>query len=455
MHTIKVFCWVRPKPFCQLVARFLLSAACLVTGTTFAYLTDNGIHPPPFTGSASDLDYNLFKPGAAGFPNIGGTYADPIFGSVVRRLTNYTGSANEDDIYAHHWANADGTYAFTHNSSKGRPNTNIIQISTGAIVYSDQPDGSSRADNAWDAIDPDKYYYFNGSNLVRRSLSAQADTTIKNFGATLEPLGGSLNFQDRSGRYFIVKFGGFGRVWDSQTNTLYTGNIPPADAAGWFSITPDAKYVVTAAGPGNTHYSYAIDHVNGTINTTGVMFWTLCGDHGVLISATDGKNYMVTFNCNNETAIYRVDITLDQTGKSASQQAAANQRLLTTTNNDGAHFTAVSKGPLRDWAFISLESNADGFNSGVGGWYAYKQEILAVNVVTMEVRRLAHHRSRGLPGVYETQPRVSCSWDGSVVMWVSNFNINSPSGYADLYAIQSPLGPGSGQIPAPQNLRFK
>jgi len=105
--------------------------------------------------------------------------------------------------------------------------------------------------------------------------------------------------------------------------------------------------------------------------------------------------------------------------------------------------------------FIGPESGTDTFNSSTAGWTAYKQEILAVNVVTLEVRRLAHHRSRSVDANYYNQPRVSTSWDGSVVMWTSNFNDNSPAGYSDMYAIQSPLGPlvPPVGIPAPQNLR--
>jgi len=53
----------------------------------------------------------------------------------------------------------------------------------------------------------------------------------------------------------------------------------------------------------------------------------------------------------------------------------------------------------------------------------------------LEVRRYAHHRSRGLASSYYAQPRISCSWDGSVVLWTSNFNIGAPVGYSDLYAM--------------------
>jgi len=186
------------------------------------------------------------------------------------------------------------------------------------------------------------------------------------------------------------------------------------------------------------------------------MFWNLCGDHGALTSASNGKNYMVTFNCySGVPGVYRVDITLNQAGRSVPQQLAANTLLVPLEWSDAGHFSAVSKGPLADWVFVSPESVIDTYNSSTAGWTPFKQEIVAVNVLTLEVRRLAHHRSRSINVVYSNMPRVSTSWDGSVVMWASNFNDNTPVGYADLYAIQSPLGP---QVPpvgmsAPQNLR--
>jgi hypothetical protein len=235
-------------------------------------------------------------------------------------------------------------------------------------------------------------------------------------------------------------------------------------STGWTSITPDGKYLVTAAGntgtPQKEHYSYSIDHNTQSIGSTPTQFWGLCGDHGVLVSASDGKNYFVTFACHaNNPGVYRVDITLNQTGRTEADQQASNLPLilLDWPDNDG-HLSAVSKGAFRDWVFFDSENFADAYNGSVAGWTAYKQEIVAINVLTGEVRRFAHHRSRGLgDGSYWNQPRISCSWDGSVVLWNSDFNISSPTGYADIYAIQSPLGPPGppGTTPAPQNLRFK
>jgi len=451
MKMTKLFHWVAQRRFSRGIAWFLFSAT-LLTGTAYAFLTDTGIHVPPMTGPYA---YNTFMPGTPGFPAVGGTYTDPVFGSTIKRLTNVTGSVNFDDIYAKHQANADGTLAFR--TTVGEI-VHVINVSAGAIVYSNQPTGIAPFEMHWDALDADKYYYFSGANLMRRNLAAQTDTIKKTFPATLQTNGGSLNIQSRNGRYFTVRYGGVNKVWDSQLDIIYSGSVTPLDPTGWVSISPDGNYLVNASGQSQSQF---IDHTTQTISSTPVMFWSLCGDHGDLISASNGKSYFITFNCNNAQAIYRVDITLDQAGKTPVQQAAANQLLVPVTWDDTGHFSCVGTGPFQDWCFVSAESIIDLFNSSttVPPWTAYKQEILAVNVLTLEVRRLAHHRSRGVTVNYQNYPRVSSSWDGSVVMWASDFNISSPSGYADLYAIQSPLAgsspPPSGPPPAPQNLQVK
>lgn len=141
-----------------------------------------------------------------------------------------------------------------------------------------------------------------------------------------------------------------------------------------------------------------------------------------------------------DMALWRVDITNDAQGKSASEQQALpnNTRLLKYA--DGQHVSTVAIG---DWAFISTEDGTDTFNSGTAGWYAYRQEIIALNVITGEVRRLAHHRSRSVDAEYRSQPRVSAGWSGKVVGFASNFN--QPGGgtpVVDIFAIPFPLSSG-------------
>jgi hypothetical protein len=273
---------------------------------------------------------------------------------------------------------------------------------------------------------------------MRRELSVQNSSVMKDFGSTLQTNGGSLNVQSADGRYFTVRYGGTNKLWDSQLDIVYSGSVRPDGGTGWVSITPNASHFVTGA---DRQTSYEIDHQNRSISSNGVVFWSLCGDHGVLVSATNGRSYMVTHECYDVAAVYRVDLTIDQAGRSPQQQRNDNMMLMDLEFEDDIHLSAVSRGPLRDWAFVDVENLAgqDNFNSTPTGWVPYRSEVVAANVITGEVRRLAHHRSRSISQSYYYQPRVSSSWDGSVVMWTSNMNLRGNE-YNDIYLIRNPLG---------------
>src|SRR5262249_57939951 len=103
------------------------------------------------------------------------------------------------------------------------------------------------------------------------------------------------------------------------------------------------------------------------------------------------------------------------------------------TWNDGVHYSGVSRGPMQDWAFISVESGDDTFGASVANWRPYEQEIVMANTINGEVRHLAHHRSRSPFADYYYTPRVSTAWDGSKVAWASNFGYGGSTGYGDIY----------------------
>jgi hypothetical protein len=412
-----------------------------------SFLPNDGSVQAPLPLLTGAYGYNSFIPGSVGFPAVGGTYTDPILKGTIRRLTDTVGQPNQEDIYGHHWANANGSLAFSRILDINGLTFNIIDTTTGFPRYTNLPLGSSKFDIAWDATDPNRYYYYEGTNLTCWNLAEKRKVT-KAFPSTLEPNGGSLNTQDRSGRYFTVRYGGTNKVWDSQTDTIYSGSVTTLNSSGWVAITPDGKYLVTAAGPLGEHHSYAIDHVKHSISRNPVNFWTACQtDHGALVSATDGNSYFITFDCNNSAGIYRVNITLDQTGKTEPEQVASNQLLLPTVsspvNTNQGHLSAVSKEGLnQDWVFFDSETlGGDPFALATTPfvpflpWLPYEQEIVAMNVTTLEVRRYAHHRSRGIDSDYHAQPRISCSWDGSIILWTSNYNTSSPTGYADMYGM--------------------
>lgn len=394
---------------------------------------DTAAHAPPTTGQYA---YNTWNVNDGNFPAIGGTWVDPVFGATIRRLQNDTAGS---DMYSHHWINSDSTWGF---GDRGV----VIDMVTGEILYSDSEvpvqGGNESADICWHPTEPHKYFRFNGAALVERDLVAQSDNTVHTFSGTLAPLGGSVNFVSADGNIFVVRPGGAGsaaRVYNRSLNLLYTGNIAEGTAGdnnNWVGISPDGNYVVCQALGGSVpnilHKSFAIDHDAHTVNTTGVQFWGLCGAHADLISASDGKNYCVIYDCNYDASIYRVDITINQQGRSAAQQHADNQLLLTPEPmwamdmhcSGGCKPGSVGQ----DWIFINTESTGggDAFNGGVAGWGHYHSEILAVNILTLQIKRYTHHRSRGvLADNYNSQPRITCSWTGDRIMWTSNYNIST------------------------------
>jgi len=409
-----------PKAVCK--KTLICSAGLLLTASVaLAYLTDADVHAPPMSGQYA---YNTFMPATAGFPGVGESYVDPVFGSSIRRVSDDYPNAHLGTapyVKNGYW-NADATRYWAE--------FEIIDAGTGAVVRSGIGDG----DGSFDPVDPDTYYYFSGSSLMGYSVSSGTSSAVKTFGGALEGMGGSTDWIDRSGRYFAVRYGGSAKVWDKQDDVVYTSGAPAREAgAGWTGISPDGNWLVIAADGG--WYSYRIDHSGRSFGAE-TMFWNLCGDHGDLVSASDGKTYVVTYECYSVAAIFRVDVTLDHSSATPQEQRDANLQLFDTDWPDSGHISGVSKGAFSDWAFVSVTSGDDPFDGDVSSWRAYKQEIVMANVLSGEVRRLAHHRSRNAG--YCAQPRVSAAWDGSRAMFASNFNVDAGGscGYSDLYVLE-------------------
>jgi hypothetical protein len=260
---------------------------------------------------------------------------------------------------------------------------------------------------------------------------------------------------DANGTYMLVRYGAEPsvRVYDRRNLAAgpYANPIDGStsiDAGSYLALTPDGQYVVGYDSAGGCcrmgrGVSWKIDHATRTVTPALTEFWSLCGDHATFLSASDGRNYMLATNCTNRWEVWRADITNNARGLGEDQQRALpNNKLLKAWphwENNEVHYSAVAKGPLRDWAFVATEYGADTFNSGtadangrVTPWNVYRQEIIAVNILTGEMRRLAHHRSRSLSADYYNTPRLTASWGGEYVAWNSNFN---QSGSIDAYAV--------------------
>jgi hypothetical protein len=406
-----------------------------------AWLTDTASHAPPACGV---YGYEVFTPASPFFPAAGASYVDPIFGETFTRLTNiYPTNGGSGIIYGKNglW-NADST-AYLHDVPGA--GVDLINPTTGALIRANVPYPYTTTDEtAFDPVDPDIYYYTNGVNLSKYSISGNTSTTVKNFGATLGGLGQSVDWIDRTGRYFLLHIGANLRVWDKQTDTLYTGSIPfPAGVPpGWAGLSPDGNYVIVSLNP--LHYSYAITHGTTTLNTTGVMFWDGCFDHGDVLTASDGFTYLFTANCRYGLSYYRVRVTNAVTADSSAQLTAPGNVEILPIGASGVagngHFSCAGRGAMEDWCYASIEDAADVLGSP-GAWYAYKQEIvLAQMVPPYTVRRLAHHRNRLYTNRYCTTPRVNTNWSGDRLLFtsgMSSVDVGS-CGYSDLYRWVAP-----------------
>lgn len=410
-----------------------------------------GVQQPPHDGET--YDYNDWRPGAVGFMSAGEWFECPVFGSRIWRVTEFytasPSSANDflqHDSYAKHQMNADGTMMYSKSPASGSDGFIIIDTSDMSVLHTNQPTGIAPFEVHWDATDPNIYYYFSGTSLMQRDLSGTpSSSTKKNFGSTMQGNGGSLNIQSADGRYFVVRYNNTAKVWDSISDTIYTGQTPTMPGGGWVSITPSGNHLCTG---GNSHTSYPLNHTTDTVGT-GTEYWNLCGDHAVLISPDDGNDYAVVIECNSTDGIYVMDVTTDVSAMTDTQQRnAAQSSVVLGEWTVDYHLSAVSKGAYKNYVFIDTEElgGGDNFNVDPGvGWYQYAQEIIAMEVLTGQIYRLAHHRSRNIDGNlnYYGQPRLSCAWDGSKVIWGSNFNIDQDIGgaqYSDYYMIKDPIG---------------
>src|SRR5207244_10970517 len=118
-------------------------------------------HAQPPNGTYA---YDPVNRGAPGFPCVGQSYVEPVFSSTITRLSNVGGdNLGDSNLYVKNgfW-NANGTYHTFTNGATGT--TDIINVSTGAIVCSG---AGFDFDSSFDPVDPDILWKWSGANLQK------------------------------------------------------------------------------------------------------------------------------------------------------------------------------------------------------------------------------------------------------------------------------------------------
>ena len=236
-------------------------------------------------------------------------------------------------------------------------------------------------------------------------------------------------------------------MWDKQNDILYVGGITASlfeNTGGWAGISPLGDYVIVNGDW--SHMSYKINHTTQTLDTDGVLFWTLCGGHGDIISASNGKTYEITSNCYDAPEVYLVDVSSPKfpagtfftsapklTPEQIADQKSGNVKLFELNWSDAMHFSCAE---TSDWCYVSVESEDDNFNSP-GAPRLYKSEIIRVLVVApYTIEHLAHHLSKGR--TYNASVRVNASPSGERAMFASDFGYDNGQqfGYSDIYVLE-------------------
>jgi hypothetical protein len=429
-----------------------LLVGLVAAAVAWGYLTDTTIRPVADDGTQFDRD--TWNPTNGSFPGVGGTYTDPIFGEVLKRLTNIRPGAGSSLTFRSA-LNADGTKFFWRNTSASNTLVHVLDTA-GTQVETNIPGGfGTGEDAAWDPFNPAIYYYWTGTTISQRNIATDTTSTVKTFGSTLTGVGSEHVFiahheddtANPTNLLFLVAYGGNIRVWNKQSDVELTGSMVNT-SMDWATFSPDGRWIIKGDNlfPA-TFYSLRVDVIagtvgNGTAGQTGTPFWqSMNGSaHGAPVSLTNGKTYVVTAASQLERWQYRVDVSLDQTGQSTAVQAAANTRLFMTDASGqtaNPHYSCGMQGAMRNYCWISTEDYPE-TAAAPGTWYAHKQEIILVHVPTAKVFRMAHHRSYPLQSRFCSNPRVNASLDGTHAVFTSGMGIGTAEascGYGDVYLL--------------------
>ena len=415
---------------------------------TLAFMTDSDSQPPPASGTYTYSPPGNFMPDNAGFPAVGESYTDPVFGETVKRITDtypMAGANGHIQYSSKPMINADSTMMITQDAFAGRLDIRDMDgnlLKTNAFSYTNE-------NFHWHPTDKNRIIFINGANLREYDYSTDTSTTLKTF-ASAATNGGTLEICDQTARYYVAIIDNLTDlvVWDRIEDALYTGGRTNISGNDYVGMCPDGSYVLVGGDSGWTT-SYPLNHGTNTIGSKNQLCNALT--HGDTMTDSDGVTWFVfdamptTYPVN---AAALVAVRVDTSSPSVTWKYAFNHGNWTLDGHAGCNVI----GDNRDWfAWNSEEVTNYNDSDPWTPWVSYRDEIILINIKTGEIRRLCHHRSRTTNGTfnYYWQPKASISIDGKIVAFSSNMG-RTIVNYCDAYTVTTGLGPPA----APQNLRI-
>jgi hypothetical protein len=386
-------------------------------------------------------NYDTLQP-----PKVGSCYLDPIFGTTIKRLSGALGTRNAAGGGGNlTWITGEYSTPCPFNSDNSR----LILVhesyfglySVAGDFWGNLPlEIAASSEPRWSRKDAYTLYYVHGNQLKSFNvLSGKALVvhTFSEYGA-ISGLGESDISLD--GDHFV--FVGDGRsffIFEISTQKKYATyeNLVgvPFDSV---YITPRNSFSITwnQSGVGFSNGVCLYD-INGNFQRQ----ITRAGGHMDYTLDADGSEVLCWTNSN------------DPEPAPSAQNAIVKVRLsdgLQTPLLQLDWSLAVHISTPDDAGFCYVETYAPS-NPFAMDFKPYTNELLRVPLDGSPTQRLAHHRSRPNAGNdYNYEPKLSCSRDGSRLIFASNFNAVARQGVADQYADVYMIQPGAHPAPGPR-----
>jgi hypothetical protein len=382
--------------------------------------------------------YDSFYP-----PELGASYVDPTFKTVVRRLSNAPDMPNIADTGPLSWVSTEFSTAspwsalnrwliLQHQSYFGlyRGRGRYVKDLPLVVNASSEP--------RWSRTDPNVLYFVSANQLMKLNVRSGEWSLVRSFAEYAAIRGRGESDISHDGDHFVFAADPpWGEVAPNRYVFVYEISTdtkgPVLDTLGHpfdgLYITPNNEVLITWLANGTTRHTgvelfdrsmnfrrqltHAIGHMHLARDTNGdeVLVWTNSGDPWPLEGCPNGI-VKVRLADAQQSCLLRLDWSL------------------------AVHITAPD---AQGWVLAETYAPSDPSAAGPG-WVPYTNEILQIRLDGTQTRRLLHHRSRPVNS-YNYQPRVSVSRDGTQFVFTSNFGLHALLGYptveySDVYLVR-------------------
>jgi hypothetical protein len=477
-------------------AILLFASAAWAQDPSCGLLNDRAVHVAPHYAQATEPHFDgsqLSMP-----PSVGGTYADPVFGCSIKRLTN--GPAQFGTPIVHEYSSMTAINSDDTLIEVGGTIWEILDLSGNIIVPQGNVPWGGGTGARWAPDQPKvAYYVVHGSPVLAKATinttncapnCAINSTTLHSFPEYSSILFGGgegdmrdadhivitgVKTSDGTGEFFVYTistntkgpvFNYGSREFDnaqlSQNNQIVVNwgaavNPPGSCVAGpcylGFELFGAA---CTGAGcsPANANYvrhlydinSHSVESRDANGNDVLVMldnYPRVCVDSGIItVKLSDASA-----TCILNLLPWEQDLHLGTT------RFTSGTNWIVVSGEDNSSPGAASYPLAANWNQPTPPTN----NPNSAGYWGYlTNEILLLNLDGSKVYRIAHHRSRPGASDYWKETRASVSRDGKYVVFDSDFGLgqNTPvTDYTDVFLISTGIGLGATKPAPPTGLK--